>query len=259
MNQIQADISVQVDLTNPGQFFACCGLFELADRLWPGAEGWFEAGCFHLVCDGSIEKLIETVIDAELLQIDPESDTSSPMLLAAPFDLLLDWWHAADSKQLKVWAGSMRSVRIAEAMRAAMASVPELGALFDFAGVVYAPDQPSKKIEPYYFDSRRGQSSQAIDIGFAPDALKMKSAAHPAVEFLCLVGLQRFRPAGTKQRRMFVYYIWHDPLPLIVAASVASGMVRLANIDRFQFENAFRTDQKKHKSFLPAVPLGVSK
>lgn len=37
------NISVNVDLTNPGQFFACCGLLELADRLWPGAEGWFAA------------------------------------------------------------------------------------------------------------------------------------------------------------------------------------------------------------------------
>ena len=35
-------IRVTVDPTNPGQFFACCGLLELADRLWPGAEGWFE-------------------------------------------------------------------------------------------------------------------------------------------------------------------------------------------------------------------------
>ena len=33
--------SVNVDPTNPGQFFACCGLLELADRLWPGAEGCF--------------------------------------------------------------------------------------------------------------------------------------------------------------------------------------------------------------------------
>jgi hypothetical protein len=33
---------VAVDPTNPGQFFACCGLLELADRLWPGAEGWFD-------------------------------------------------------------------------------------------------------------------------------------------------------------------------------------------------------------------------
>ena len=37
-----ASICVPVDVTNPGQFFACCGLFELADRLWPGAEAWFE-------------------------------------------------------------------------------------------------------------------------------------------------------------------------------------------------------------------------
>lgn len=259
MSQIQADISVQVDLTNPGQFFACCGLFELADRLWPGAEGWFSDNLFHIACDGSLVDLIQSVTDAELVQLDPNSDTSSPMLLAAPFDLLLDWWHQPEGKSLKVWAGRMGSVRIAQAMRASIKNIPNPESLFEFGGVVYSPDEPSKKVEPYYFDSRRGQSAQAIDIGFAPDAIKMTSAAFPAVEFLCLVGLQRFRPAETKQRRVFVYHVWHDPLPLIVAASVASGMVRLANIDRYQFENAFRTDQKKHKSFLPAVPLGVSK
>ena len=33
---------VNVDISNPGQFFACCGLLELAHRLWPGVEGWFD-------------------------------------------------------------------------------------------------------------------------------------------------------------------------------------------------------------------------
>ena len=47
MNPIQPNIQISVDLTNPGQFFACCGLLELADRLWPGAEGWFD------VCRGA--------------------------------------------------------------------------------------------------------------------------------------------------------------------------------------------------------------
>lgn len=37
MNPNQAAIRINVDLTNPGQFFACCGLLELADRLWGGA------------------------------------------------------------------------------------------------------------------------------------------------------------------------------------------------------------------------------
>ena len=57
-------IRVNVDPTNPGQFFACCGLLELADRLWPGAEGWFagfpnafpkeSVEIFTLVKDGKI-------------------------------------------------------------------------------------------------------------------------------------------------------------------------------------------------------------
>ena len=36
-------IQIDVDVTNPGQYFACCGLHELADRLWDGAEAWFGA------------------------------------------------------------------------------------------------------------------------------------------------------------------------------------------------------------------------
>jgi CRISPR-associated protein Csx14 len=32
-------LRIKVDPTNPGQFFACCGLLELADRLWSGAQG----------------------------------------------------------------------------------------------------------------------------------------------------------------------------------------------------------------------------
>jgi len=46
MKKIEPNIQIPVDLTNPGQFFACCGLLELADRLWPSAEGWFENDIF---------------------------------------------------------------------------------------------------------------------------------------------------------------------------------------------------------------------
>src|SRR6516225_3312737 len=36
------DISINVDIRNPGQFFACCGLLEISSRIWPDSEGWFE-------------------------------------------------------------------------------------------------------------------------------------------------------------------------------------------------------------------------
>jgi len=55
-------IRVNVDPTNPGQFFACCGLLELADRLWPGAEGWFEKGEFCVECEGGLPTLLAILV-----------------------------------------------------------------------------------------------------------------------------------------------------------------------------------------------------
>jgi CRISPR-associated protein Csb3 len=43
MQLAEPTISVHVDPANPGQFFACCGLLELADRICGGAEGWFDS------------------------------------------------------------------------------------------------------------------------------------------------------------------------------------------------------------------------
>jgi len=35
-------IRIRLDPLNPGHFLACCGVLELAERSWGGAEGWFE-------------------------------------------------------------------------------------------------------------------------------------------------------------------------------------------------------------------------
>ena len=45
---ISPAVTIPVDLTNPGQFFACCGLLELASQLDEEAEGWFEVSDFVL-------------------------------------------------------------------------------------------------------------------------------------------------------------------------------------------------------------------
>jgi CRISPR-associated protein Csb3 len=128
--------------------------------------------------------------------------------------------------------------------------------LLDHGMVVFDPEEPDKKVEPYYFDGRRGNNAQSRDIGFAPDALQMTTAAFPAVEFLCLVGLQRVRPQLTDEPRVFEYCTWGGPsLPEIVPA-LASGVCADAARRRYRFENAFRTDQRKHKAFLPATPVG---
>ena len=61
------NISIPVDLTNPGQFFACCGLLELADRLWPGAEGWFETSERFLIRNEKVERVSSDLLCSAIM------------------------------------------------------------------------------------------------------------------------------------------------------------------------------------------------
>lgn len=260
----EATIRVNVDPANPGQFFACCGVLETAHRLWGEAAGWFENGQFLVAAHkpGTLADLIGAIARVSIEQMDPTDDYSSPLRLGDPLDLTIDWWTDVRSggSRLKVWAGSMRPVRIARAMQAALRRAElHTEAILDHGMVVFDPDEPDKKVEPYYFDARRGGNAQSRDIGFAPDALRMTTAAYPAVEFLCLIGLQRARPAPTDTVRVFEYCTWGAACDAELIAAASSGLLPMPGAARYRFENGFRTDQRKHKAFLPANPVGGSR
>ncbi|NLE38371.1 MAG: hypothetical protein GX621_10140 [Pirellulaceae bacterium] len=259
MTNPTATIRVNVDPANPGQFFACCGLLELADRRWPGAEGWFEQNSFAVNANGDFPELIKAVAHADLVQLDPLNSTSSPIEIGSPFRAIrLDWWNdeRTGGKELKVWAGTMESVRIARAMQHAMRSdrflTPDL---LDVGGVVYDPDDFKKKVEPYYFDARRGPNAHSRDVGFSPNDLGLTTTAFAAVEFLCLIGLQRCLPAKTNLPRVYDYFSWGIAISPNLLQPVAAGLTSLPGIKRYRFENWYRTGQKKHKAFRSAIPI----
>lgn len=253
---------VRVDPTNPGQFFACCGLLELADRLWPGAEGWFEEAegwQFRVACGQTREELVRAIVEAPLAQLDEDDKYSTRLRVGGRFgDIRLDWWHERggrpDAKELKVWAGTMESFGIARALQHTMRGneflAPEL---FDVGCVAYTPDGDKK--EPYYFDARRAPNAHSRDVGFSPNALDLTTTAFPAVELLCLVGLQRCLPAKTTVPRVYDYFTWAIPTPPELLPVVVPGILRLAGARGYRFENWFRTGQKKHKAFRSAIPL----
>ncbi len=252
---------IVVDPTNPGQFFACCGMLELADRLWPGAEGWFEHSEFSITGRGNLSDLVRHLLEAQLLQVDPKDSTGSAIEVQHPafaHSLLLDWWHddRAGGKELKVWAGTMESVRIARAMQHAMRQDEFLNPrLFQVGLIAYDPEDPSKKVEPYYFDARRGPNAHSRDVGFSPNDLQLTTTAFPAVELLCLIGLQRCLPAPTDRPRLFDYYTWSDPLCPELLRAVVPGALKFSGSRGYRFENWYRTGQKKHKAFRTATPL----
>src|SRR5262249_28387418 len=148
----------------------------------------------------------------------------------SPVQLRLDWW--AD-KSIKTWAGSMNVRFIAVAMCNAIDA--EQHNPFNQSQVVFDPPKPAtgaggeqrhrkpKKREPFYFDGRRGPNAHSRDVGFSPNDLKMTTTAFPAVEFLCLVGLQRSRPAPTARPRVFDYFTWTKPLAVSLLPPAVSG------------------------------------
>lgn len=256
-------IRINVDVTNPGQFFACCGLLELADRLWPGTESWFENRSYCVATGGDLTALIQAIANAELAQLDPDNNTSSPIEIRLPFRAIrLDWWNddRSGGKELKVWAGTMESVRIARSMQHALRDeqfcTPDL---LNVGLIVYDPDDPRKKVEPFYFDARRGPNAHSRDVGFSPNDLSLTTTAFPAVEFLCLVGLQRCLPAKTDLPRVYNYSLWDRPIPPELLPPVVAGDISFFGTRRYRFENWYRTGQKKHKAFRSAIsiPPGV--
>ena len=251
-------IRINVDPTNPGQFFACCGLLELADRLWPGAEGWFEKGEFCISAKGTLAELVREIAATKLVQLDPEDATASPIEIGSPFRTLrLDWWHdeRAGGKELKVWAGTMESYRIACAMQNALRDERFLTpGLFDVGLIAFDPENAEKKVEPYYFDARRGPNAHSRDVGFSPNDLGLTTTAYPAVELLCLVGLQRCLPAKS-EHRIFDYFTWSKPILPELLRAVIPGELRMPGSRGYRFENWYRTGQKKHKAFRSAIPL----
>lgn len=257
----EPSITVKVDVTNPGQFFACCGLLELADRLWPGTEGWFAVGdqAFLISGSGTLDGLVKAIATAELIHTRPSDPYSSPLSIDAPFrPLSIDWWETdqTGARDLKVWAGRMESFGIAQAMQHAMRDKRfHQSDLFDIGMVVTTPHDAGKKKEPYYFDARRTPNAHSRDVGFSPNDLGMTTIAHPAVELLCLIGLQVARPSPTAGSRVYDYFTWHVPLLPNLLLAASTGSLNLPDARAYRFENWFRTGKKMHKAFRSAIPL----
>lgn len=253
-----ANITIPVDLTNPGQFFACCGSLELADRLWPDAHvhATFEPDSFILWADHNectLKSVITEFTKADVRQLDVADNAASPLYLEEPFDLLLNWWKKVETAQnvridlgggdqLKPWAGKQFGPLIFEAMKNACADVDLVRLLDDPIAVYDTKGGKAKKktISPFYFDARREETS--LDVGFSPDEQDMSVVAYPAVESLALIGLQRFRPQVDESGsvRTFLYTVWTEQLEISVAASAVSGMVPVRSNGIYRFTKPSR-------------------
>lgn len=283
----QPAIRVQAELTNPGQFFACCGLFELADRLWGGVQGWFSGQQFHSQpvrpCDNStagrlLQRLREcrlgnAMSDEQIRRLDElgamgakkrrqahgleeekkkleKLRRENAILLHEPFNLRIDWFldNYAGGSRFKTWAGQQSVLDIATAMKQAADETPPQVLTGD-AWLSWTTDRDDL---PFNFDSDLGGQASALDVGFSTDPLGMSRRTRPLVEFLAFIGLQRFRPLEHAGENRFTYVPWTTPLSPAVAAAACCGSITQDQATAYAFRLLYRT--KYLKSFLSAQP-----
>ena len=279
MTTLEPSFSVNIDMTNPGQFFACCGLLELAHRLDHRALGWFDTGRLNLASTPSdllqqflaceVEPLVDVRPDTK-----PETQDGSekregkttPIWLAAPFDLRLDWWNSSDAQEakLKTWSAGQKvtdlfigktSVRrtkkgdkttYSPSMRDHLRESSERDPV-DWLRV----SGPIESPKSFCFDSRLSRNN-ALDLGHVGGNTM---AFSPAVDVLAVVGLQRFRPRVIETWSRNRYCTWSQPLPADIAAVVTLGLIPQLIDSCFEFPVKRRDAPGRYKLFGHAQPV----
>lgn len=236
MNYPEPSFKVKVDVTNPGQFFACCGLLEVAHRLWLNVpvEGWFADGTFCLAGGGtsdSFPQLFEALVDTPIAPLDVPYDRALLPIRLQDLDITMDWWVDESGRKtlLKLWAGNQTSLKIVEDMRSASKALNLTNSEELFLTSVEMSGR-------FGVDPRAAWN--ALDVGFSPNEQGMRWVTYPAVELLAAIGLQRFRPVTVRDRNRdsrLMYSTWIFPLGAVVASAAATGMLPGASAASYQF------------------------
>lgn len=278
-------LTFKLDPTNPGQFLACCGLLELAARLWgDGVGGAFrDVGRAFVIsvpevgtaCSG--ERLIQNILSCsisntmtvdevrrleklramkqkELKAAGLEEEKKAleslrreaPVVLGEPFSIMIDW-HQDDRS-----GGSAFKTWAGQQSVIDIASgMQQLESKLEGPAETHLWGVSRGGGLPFNFDSDLGGQGAALDVGFSFDPLpSMKIGVRPAIELCAFVGLERFRPQRQGRDNRYRYCAWSEFLPPSVASAAACGIARLGDDPTFEFRLLYRT--KYLKSFLPA-------
>jgi len=177
-----------------------------------------------------------------------------PIVLRGAIEFRVDWFceEFSGGSRFKTWAGQQSVLDIAKDMHAAATkAISETdSSLWGYVRGIGLP---------FNFDSDLGAQGSALDVGFSFDPLagseatRIEISCRPALEFLCFIGLQRFRPKDIPRENRFVYTAWRTPLSPSIASVAACGALDDRDGLPHEFRLLYRT--KYLKSFLPAIPF----
>ncbi len=234
------EIRIHLDPCNPGQFYAYCGLLEVLELRKASTLSYYaidallpHKAAFVIESEAAIDILgaITRVAEAECEAIFRDGadgkqgpsrsrrgaakskDSTAPLLIHLPGQekIILDWWldefWSDDNSNLKLWAGNQSSLQIWTKLCELLPRKADTATIFDSAEMAMGR---------FGVDPR--SAWEALDLGYSPNKQNHAVRTYPTVEILAAIGLQGFRPKGTR-RTGLGYCLWLAPLPTIVARS----------------------------------------
>lgn len=252
-------LTINMDPCNPGQYFACCGVLAVVDRLSSHARAWFDCsdetprkGRFCIsTCEPLGDRLLR-VFDGATVSDDPlygDAHKNPVVIVTKNVGFFyLDWWLDNDYRnpnaRLKNWAGAVKikEDRFEKWIRNMVAEVTKgisMEEIFD-----YSVSGKKINIDP------RSAFNGSLSLGYSPKDMSFHTAVYPYVEFYGAVGLQSNRP-GTKKNGFFSYYIWEEPIPFELAAITTGNQSHLGT-------RCFSFQQVKNKELGHNTPFGFA-
>ena len=218
-----SELRIQIDPCNPGQFYACCGLLELAElsgretlsRFFTDEHRPREAA-FGVESGGDLflELIVDAIRNAKFVSgasdKPPYNDSIAPAAVHIfDHDVQLDWWldeFHDRATALKCWAGQVTTHKLTQELPKLLSADEASLDASGFTSTRFGIDPRSAWV--------------ALNLGYSPNEQGQESRTYPLVELLAAFGLQGFRPDGDRARG-FRYALWLEPLPHIVARSAS--------------------------------------
>jgi CRISPR-associated protein Csb3 len=217
-------ISVPLDPTNPGHFYACCGLIDLFDLSGIQTQSRFAVSDdrprtaeFGLRSEQSLDlsSLLGELRAAAFEGINHSDKAVKPIRLRLTRgEILLDWWFdpfRIKTKSIKCWAGQVTTERLMTELLREIDPATEAKALFHVPRVMKTR---------FGIDPRSAWNT--LDLGYSPNEHNEGATTYPLVELLGAIGLQGFRP-NSQTRSAVVYSVWDNWLPRVPARRAATS------------------------------------
>lgn len=217
------EVRIPLDPCNPGQFYACCGLIELFERAGANTLSWFHTDFrrprnseFMIQSDAdlNLQFVVNSLKRAKFRPGNsdnpPYKDSIVPVSVSIfDRDMELDWWlntFHEEATPLKCWAGQVTTKKLTSEIPKLL---PEDG-IFSF-------DADGFTSTRFGVDPR--SAWEALDLGYSPNEQNQAVRTYPVVEILAAIGLQGFRPKGTRKTG-FSYCLWLAPITASVARTI---------------------------------------